>query len=121
MPTTAITVKDTLGSYPSLPLAADSADFTWTAADVGNGNHYVSDGTELVLVNNTGASPYTVTVTSQKDPQSRTGDISAYSLAAGDYAVLGPFKPSGWQNASGQVLISASNAGVKFAIIRPRP
>lgn len=121
MPTTAIPVQTTLGGYPAtLPLAANSADFTWTAADVANGNHYVSSGDEIVLINNTGASPYTVTVTSQKDAFGRTGDITAYSLAAGDFAMLGPFPNQGWANSAGQIAISAENVAVTFAIIRPK-
>jgi hypothetical protein len=119
MPTTAITVTETLGPYGNY--AADAADFTPTAADAANGNHYVSDGTEIVVAENTdGAAAHTVTVTSQPDALGRTKDISAYSLGANEKAVFGPFAPLGWRNSSGQVLVSADSALVTFAVIRPK-
>jgi|SRR3990170_3373538 len=119
MPTTAITVITTLGAYGSY--AANAADFTWTVADVANGNHYVSDGTEVVLVNNTHATlAKNVTVTSQPDTFGRTGHIASYSLGVGEFGVFGPFAALGWRNTQGQVLLSADDAAVKFAIIRSK-
>lgn len=114
---TDITVKSPVDLTGTL--AADAADFTWTAADVANGNSCDHTGRELILVNNTGASPYTVTVTSVADELGRTGDKpSAYSMAAGDYSVFGPYPVRGWRQSTGKLHFSASNAAVKFVIIR---
>lgn len=98
-------------------IAADSADFVWTAADVGNSNSCTLTGRELLLVNNTGGSPYTVTITSAADELGRTGDITTYSLAAGEFAVFGPFPMRGWRQTGGKLYFAGSNAAVKFAVI----
>lgn len=101
-------------------IAADSLDATFTAADVSNGNSYVATGKEMVIVLNSHASSaYTFTVTSVADDLGRTGDITTYSLAAGEYAVVGPVPVRGWrQPSSGKVLIAGSNAAIKFLVIR---
>jgi hypothetical protein len=115
---TTLTRTTPLGPYPTLQPAADSLDLTMTAADVANGNQFVLDGTSLLLIHNSGASPYTVTLTSIADPQNRTGDITAYSLAAGDYACFKIDQVAGWRQSDGNFYLAASNAAVKFGIIR---
>jgi hypothetical protein len=91
----------------------------FTAADATNFNSFVSTGRELLLIQNSGASPYTVTVHSVVDSRNRTGDITAYSLAAGTFAVLGPFFIPGWLESDGTVWVDASNAAILFAVISP--
>lgn len=115
---TTLTRTTPLGPYPSLPVSADGLDGVWTAADVSNKNQFVLDGPHLVQFWNSGASPYTVTLTSTVDPQNRTGDVTAYSLAAGD---IGEFKVdqySGWRQTDGYMYLEANNAAVKFNITR---
>lgn len=113
-----VLVKTTAkGSYPALQPAADALDVTMAAADVANKNSFLPSGNDLIIAQNSGASPYTVTLTSAVDPQNRTGDITTYSLAAGDIAVLGPVKTMGWVQADGYVYLEASNASVKFGIV----
>jgi hypothetical protein len=115
---TALPIISPLGSYPALPLVATSADFVYTAADASNGNSFVSTGRELVLVNNSGGSAYTVTFTSVVDSVNRTGDITTYSVGAGLFSVFGPFAMNGWKQTDGTVHVTASNAAIKFAVIR---
>jgi hypothetical protein len=117
MPRTDLSKTTAKGSYPVLQPAADSLDIVWTAADVANKNQFSPSGNDLILAWNSGASPYTVTVTSVVDPQNRTGDITSYSLAAADIAVIGPLKTLGWVQTDGKVYLEASNASVKFAVI----
>jgi len=117
MPTTALTVVTSPGAYPTV--TANSLDVAFTAADASNGNHYIGDGTELILVLNTDSGAHTVTVTSVADSLGRTGHITAYSLGAGEYALLGPVKLAGWADSTGKVLISANDATVKFLVVRP--
>lgn len=117
MPRTTLTKKTAPGAYPSLPISANALDLALTAADVANKNQFAPSGNDLILVQNSGASPYTVTLTSAPDPQNRTGDIATYSLDAGEFAVLGPVKTMGWVQADGYVYLEASNASVKFGII----
>jgi hypothetical protein len=118
MPETAlpiITAKD-----PFAVIAADGIDFVFTACDVANGNDFVSTGRELILVQNSGAAPYTVTVTSVLDEKNRTGDVGPYTLAAGEFACItaGLTLLRGWRQSTSKIKISASNIAVKFAIIK---
>jgi hypothetical protein len=117
MATIAITVQVLKGNY-TIP-TANQLDLTFTAADVALGNHYAATGKEFVIVQNSDpTNAYTFTLTSQPDTYGRTGDVTAYSLAAGEIGMYGPIPIDGWRNAAGQVLISGSNAAIKFAIVR---
>jgi len=92
-------------------------DLTLAAADVGNKNQFLPSGNDLIIAQNSGASPYTVTLNSSVDGQNRTGDITAYSLDAGDVIIIGPLKTLGWVQADGYVYLEASNASVKIGIV----
>jgi hypothetical protein len=118
MARTTLTRTTPLGPYPSLQPAADALDSVWTAADVANKNQFLLDGPVLLQFWNSGASPYTVTLTSAADPQNRTGDITTYSLAAGDIAGLKIDQVAGWKQSDGYMYLEASNASVKFNIMR---
>jgi hypothetical protein len=118
MARTTLTKTTPLGSYPSLPIAADGADAVFAAADVSNKNQFKLETGDILLAWNSGASPYTMTLTSIADVRKRTGDVTTYSLAAGDIAVFGPFELEGWRQTDGYFYLEASNAAVKFAIIK---
>jgi hypothetical protein len=115
MPRTNLTKTVAQGAYGAY--GADAADLTMAAADVANMNQFTAQGNDLVVAHNTGASPYTVTITSSPDPYGRTKDITTYSLAAGEYAVFGPFGMTGWVQSDGKVYLQASNASVKLGVV----
>jgi len=101
-------------------VTAGGIHFTWTAGNTG-GDTVTITGREILLIWNSGASPYTVTIASQADEKGRTGDISAYSLAAGEFAYFtgGLTNGSGWKNPSTSLLtITPSNAAVKWAVLK---
>jgi len=106
-----------LGSYPTLPIAANAADLAFVAADVSNKEQFTAGGNDLVLVWNTGASPYTVTINSVADEKKRTGDIATYSIGANEIACFGPFKQGGWVQTDGKVYMEAENAAIKYAVL----
>lgn len=107
------------GPYPSLPVAADALDLTWTAADTTNQNRFVLTGSYLVLVRNSHATTaYTVTFTSTADSKGRSGDVSAYSLAAGEVAAFMVNSTEGWKQTDGYFWLEANNASVLFAIVK---
>ncbi|MBI5964938.1 MAG: hypothetical protein HY863_15775 [Chloroflexi bacterium] len=107
-----------LGSYPALPIAANAADVAFVAADVTNKEQIVPGGNDLIVVWNTHATnPYTVTFNSVADDKNRTGDITAYSIGAGEIAMFGPFKQTGWMQTDGKMYMEASNAAIKYAVI----
>lgn len=116
---TALTIQT--AKAPFAALSAGDLDFTFAAADV-TGNTFVCTGRELVIIYNpAGGLTYTVTITSIANAKNRTGDITAYSMAAGDYVVWtgGLTNAAGWKvAATGVVTITANNAAVLIAVVR---
>lgn len=115
MARTALTKTTALGAYGNY--AADAADLTMTAADNSDKNSFTFTGNDLVIAHNTGVSEHTITISSVADPYGRSGDISAYALGAGEYAVFGPFKVRGWQQSDGKMYLEANSDEVKFGVV----
>lgn len=114
-----LTKLTALGSYPALPITANAADLPMTAANATDKEQFVADSRNIVIAHNTGASARTITITSVADPSNnRSGDISAYSLGAGEYAAFGPFEPQGWRQTDGYIYLEAAHAEVKFGVIK---
>lgn len=90
---------------------------TMTAADTTNHEQIALTGREVLLIQNTGASSHTYTITSVADPYGRTGDISTQTIAAGAIHVLGPFGLQGWQQTNGFLYLQANDAEVKYGVI----
>lgn len=105
------------GPYPTLPVAANALDIAMTAADTVNKEQFAPSGDDLIIAQNTGASAYTITFTSAADEFKRMGDVSAYSLGAGEIAAF-RFKKPGWVQSDGFIYIEANNAAVKWAVIQ---
>lgn len=119
MAATVLTPNTAVGPFPTLQPAADSLDITMTAADASNGNRFLGTGRELVIVRNSGAGARTFTLTSVASATSkRTGDITTYSLAAGDVAVFWVGSLEGWRNTDGYVYLSGSHAEILFGVVR---
>ena len=117
MPRTEITVNEAAERYPTLPVSANALDFSFTAGDVANGNAYVATGREVVIFRNVNAGAQTFTLDSVADEQGRTGDITAYSLGAAEFAVLYP-PLRGFQQSDGMIYIDVSHADVTIAVLR---
>jgi hypothetical protein len=109
-----IAAQSVVGTYPTLPITANSLDLTETAGDATNG-HYtpIVESKTLVIAHNTntGSTARTVTFTSAPDAQGRTGDISAYSLGAGELSrPFGPFVAAGWANVGPDIALANPSA-----------
>lgn len=110
-----------LGSYPSLPLAANSADLVETAVTGSSGSSgnqiaWGDFGKLVVIVHNThAANPYTVTFTSiaNANTLNRSGDISAYTLQATEIAVF-VFERNGWYQSDAMLYLEGENAAIKI-------
>lgn len=115
-----LTVQTIKGGYPSLPVTANAADIVWTAAgaDFADGAAFDHTGREIILVRNDNVGAQTLTIDSVADEKGRTGDITTYSVGAGEYAAFGPFPVAGWRQSDGDMNIVASAADVYLAIIR---
>jgi hypothetical protein len=105
-----------LGAYGTY--SANAADLAMTAANTSDKNEVVATNNDLIIAHNTGASARTITITSIADPSyGRLGNITSYSLGAGEYAAFGPFKNAGWKQADGKLYFEADHAEVKFGIV----
>lgn len=119
LPSWAVPTNIATKTLPSIngPLTANSVDVgPGTAVDVSNGNSTMHPGGRGVyfIVQNTHASnAYTFTVTSVADDLGRTGDHSAYSLAAGEIGMFGPYPAKGWVQTDGTIRFTGENAAVK--------
>jgi hypothetical protein len=83
--------------FPTLQPTAGTLTLTMTAADVSNSNYApITDGRTYLIVQNSDTSAHTVTISSVADAQNRTGDITAYSVAAAGVCFIGPFTNLGW-------------------------
>ena len=105
------------GPYPTLPVSATALDFAFSVADSTNFDQFSFTGRELILVQNPTGGALTFTLESTTDLQSRTGDITTYSVGAGLFSCFWAGKVDGWNNA-GQFFLRASASTLKFAIIR---
>jgi len=98
---------------------AGDLTLTFTACDATNGNSFSVTGQEILLVQNSGASSYTFTVSSVSDPYGRTDtSLTNYSVAASAIVGIQLKQLLGWQQTGGVVYTSCSNASLKFAIVR---
>jgi hypothetical protein len=112
-----IPVITPLGPYPTLPVAANALDFVFTTADSVNFDQFNFTGRELIVVRNSTAGALTFTLESAADPQSRVGDITAFSLAAGEFGVFWAGNLVGW-NTAGQFALRSSASTMDYAIIK---
>ncbi len=112
MAETPLTVTQAPGAYASALTV-----LTMGAADVGNVNSFVATNNDLIIAWNDGATPRTVTVTSQTSDKGRLGTITAQAIAADAIIIFGPMKAFGWADSGGLINVSANNAEVKFGII----
>jgi hypothetical protein len=104
---------------PFTAVTAGAADFTFAAGSTGTDTFACTGRQILLAYNSDGANPYTVTISSVNDEQNRAGDITTYSLAAGDYAVfgIGLTNLQGWKQTNGTIIVDVENAAVKWAVL----
>lgn len=108
----------TLKQAYAAPFSADALDVTMTAADangVSNGFQTAMSTKMLFRADNTGGSAYTVTISSVADELGRTGDITTYSIGAGETIQL-IIPAKGFQQADGNLYYICSNIAIKFCI-----
>jgi len=116
-----ITPQEVLGSYPALPLVADSADIGWTlsGADFAEGFRFPMTGRELLIIKNDNAGAQTVTISSLVAKKTnRKGDIETYSMGIAELVVFGPFQKDGWEQVSGELHGAVTAADINIAVIK---
>src|SRR5687768_4495623 len=103
-----VTVNENAKRYPALQPAVNTLDFAFTAGESDNGYQYPATGREVVILRNTNVGAQTFTLKSVADELNRTGDITTYSLGAGEFAVLVP-PLKGFQQIDGNIYIDISH------------
>jgi hypothetical protein len=119
MTATAITVQQLISPFPVTPLTASSADITFTALTVTEGDTFVCTGREVILIKN-GTGTNTLTITSTDDAYGRGEDITSYSIAAGLFAVFGVglTNSAGYKDSAGKIKLTPSSAELTCAVVR---
>jgi hypothetical protein len=116
MPRTALAAQTPKGPYPGT-ISANLLDITFTAADASNNNTTPFIGNRmLVVARNSGAGARTLTITSLADSHGRTGDVTAFSMGAGEYLAF-IVERDGWQQSDGALYMSAEHAEVLLAVL----
>lgn len=98
--------------------ADEGVKLTMVAATPADDEEVALTGKELIVAQNTGGDPHTVTITSVADPLGRTNDITAASIPAGEIWLFGPFSVTGWRQTNGKLYFEADTADVLFGVIR---
>lgn len=123
VPALAVPTNINIKNLPTIngTLAADSVDVVpGTAIDNVNGNstvHPGGRGVYFIVQNSHASSPGTFTVTSTPDSKGRTGDHSAYSLAAGEVGMFGPYPMDGWVQTDGTIRYTGSASTMKVTVV----
>jgi hypothetical protein len=120
MPRLAITPATPKGPFLTGQPAADQLDIVFTGpATASDGISFPLTGREVLLVRNIHATTaQTFTINSQPDPYGRTQDVTAYSLAAGEFAAFLFNDLIGFRQADGNVYAVGSTTDIKFAVLR---
>jgi len=104
----------------TVAVVAGAADVGFVAGDDVNGNYWTPSEGDILLVQNTDVGAQTVTIDAAPDELGRDGAITAYSLAADDIALFGPFGRDGWMQTDNTVHVDVSDATVKLAVFHLR-
>lgn len=111
MPRTTLAVQTAPDVY-----ADDGLVLTFTAADVANGNQFVSNGREVIFVLNADAASRNFTRVSAPDDMGRTEDtVDAIAAGATRMYVMAM---QGWRQSTGHVYINGDHAALLIAIVR---
>jgi hypothetical protein len=118
-PTALTTIVLLQNSNVNAPITAGSLSLTFTACDAVNGNSFTSTGREVLIVNNTGGSTYTFTVSSVPDNLNRSDTaLTNYSVAAGVIVGVQMKTQIGWLQTGGTINLTCSNAAIKYAVVQ---
>lgn len=114
---TAITVQILKGPFDAI--SANGADITFAACTITDGDDWVCNGRDILVLKN-GSGTNTVTIVSVDNDKGRSENITDYSLSATEVAMLGVglTNNKGWQGSGKKIRITASSANVTVAVVR---
>ena len=119
MARTVLTAFTPKGPYPGTIVAGDLSLAVLDNVDNTNGNSFIGNGRDLLLIHNPTAGAVTVTLTSKEDPQLRKADITAYSIPISGFFFFYFGNLVGWaQDAAGTIYLDAAATGLKCKVLR---
>jgi hypothetical protein len=113
MPPTAITPISPSNAYSTSGYA-----FPLVACDPGNGNSFAAiEGEYFLIAQNSGATPRSLTITSQPDPVfGRTGDVTG-NVAANSTRVY-RLKNYGWADTNGDITFTGAHTDLLVGVLK---
>lgn len=112
MPRTTTAAVVVPGPYSGVP----HAQLSLVAGDVANGNQVRLTGDQVLVAHNTGVGARTITIASSP-LRGRTGDVTAFSIPAGQYRVFSKFPQAGWAQSNGYLNVNVEHAEVLLGVI----
>lgn len=108
------------GPYPVTPASAGGTTITWTSTS--GSDTFAYTGRQVLLAWNNGATgTATVTVSSVKNAQNRTGDAVMAAIATGAMVVFGQFNQAdGWLQSDSTIIAVSSGTGaadIDYAVL----
>lgn len=115
---TALPASTTLVLNNASTVGAGSLTLTFTACDASNGNSFPWTGKDVLLVQNSGGSAYTFSISPVADQYGGTNtNFATYSVAAGGVAAVEMKFNQGWTQSTGTINLACSNAAIKYAVL----
>jgi hypothetical protein len=97
-------------------IAPAALDKTFTAADIVNGNAFLSSGRDLLVVFNSDSSSHTFTLFSAPDADGRFANVT-YTVGAGVYSFVDITTSSVFIQATNFVLVTGSDTHIQFLVV----
>lgn len=117
MVATVITPFSPKRAYADYPFSANDLDVTPSTGNSTDGNEWTARAGDVLYFINTDSGAQTITLQSTEDAQGREGDITTYSLGAGEVGAVALDKLTGWAD-GGVVHVDCSDATVLFWVHR---
>ena len=87
---------------------------TEVAGDATNDHYFINDGRTFLIARNSGVTTRTLEAVIAQTVDGVTPAVKSYSILSGEHAVLGPFPPSVYNDASGFCNVNIDHAEIKF-------
>lgn len=99
-------------------VVAGQLGLSFTSCNANGGNSFFSTGREILLIENSGTSTYTLSLVSVKDPLARyDASLQSYALAPGMIAAIQMKYQAGWSYYR-KISMTCSNSAIRYAVLQ---
>ena len=115
---TVITPVDILGPFDAI--TALDAEFVFTALTVTDGDSWICNGRDILLVYNPSGADLWITITSVDDEFGRGEDITTYDITTLKWAAFGVglTNSKGWKDTAGKIKVTPESADLDAVVLR---